>query len=235
MPHRKSVLTCLLLPALLALGAANASAQLIRPEDRQAIMQTWARSLGVKCQYCHSAARGTNDPQPKKDIARQMFIMMMDVNAKIEAATGKHEGDVTKVECVTCHRGIAVPGQLTDILTKTYRDQGTAGVAAQYKDLKKEYFGRQAYDFGEDTLITVAHKLSSNMPKDAITLLKLNLDTWPQSVRSYMEMGYAYSRLLDEESAVEVLEKALAIEPENGVIQGQIQQLKAILKSHGRQ
>lgn len=232
MPSRIFCLAALFAAAFA--GSAPAQ-QLIRPEDRNTIMQGWARSLGVKCQYCHTAARGSNDPQPKKDIARQMFIMMTDINQRIETATGKHGGEMTKVECVTCHRGVAIPGQLPDILTKTYRDQGVNGVVSQYRDLKTEYYGRQAYDFGEDTLLTVAHKLSSNMPRDAIRLLELNLETYPKSVRSYIEIAYSYSRMLDEESAIEALEKAEKIEPENGVVQGQLMQLRAILKSRGRQ
>jgi Tfp pilus assembly protein PilF len=46
-------------------------------------------------------------------------------------------------------------------------------------------------------------------------------------VRSYAQIAYAYTRNLDDESAISTLEKALELEPENGTIKGQLEQLKS--------
>src|SRR5215472_11153832 len=81
-------------------------------------MQIMARGLGVTCEYCHTARRGSGLPEPKKDIARKMMAMTEEINARVTAATG-HEAGGTKVDCITCHRGVAIPGQLSDILEKT--------------------------------------------------------------------------------------------------------------------
>ena len=54
----------------------------------------------------------------------------------------------------------------------------------------------------------------------------MNVEFYPQSARSYITMAQAYTRKLDDASAIESLEKALEIEPENGVVKGQLAQLQ---------
>jgi tetratricopeptide (TPR) repeat protein len=199
----------------------------LQGQDVAANMREIAQSLGVTCNYCHSAERGSGQPEPKKDIARAMMAMTRDLNTKVQEATGKPPAEATRVTCVTCHRGVAIPGQLTDILNKTYRARGVAEAVAQYRDLRKRYFGRQSYDFGEETLISVAQLISNKSPDDAIALLQVNLEFNPQSVRTLTALAYAYTRKLDDTSAIANLEKAHEIEPENGIVNGQLEQLKS--------
>src|SRR5689334_3439747 len=85
-------------------------------------MQAIAQALGVTCEYCHTASAGSGQPEPKKDIARAMIAMTRDLNEKIQAATGKPAGEAARVTCMTCHRGVAIPGQLTDVLLKTWKE-----------------------------------------------------------------------------------------------------------------
>src|SRR5579864_9208259 len=132
---------------VLAMLASAASAQ--SRADVVASMQSIAQALGVECEYCHAAAPGSGLPEPKKDIARAMIAMTRDLNARVQAATGKPASEATAVQCVTCHRGVAIPAQLSDILWRTMREKGAAATAEQYKDLRKRYYGRQSYDFGE--------------------------------------------------------------------------------------
>ena len=186
-------------------------------------MQVIVQSLGVSCNYCHSAERGSNQPEPKKDIARQMMAMTREMNTKVQEVTGNTSA---KVECVTCHRGVPIPRQLPDILTDTLREKGSAAAIAQYRDLRERFFGRQAYDFSEDTLVGLAQRISATRADDAIALLKLNLEYNPKSARSYSAIAYAYTRKYDDESAISNYQKALEIEPNNGVIQGQLQSLQ---------
>ena len=93
--------------------------------------------------------------------------------------------------------------------------------------MRKRYYGRQAYDFGEDTLLSVAQKAGQLDPEDAIDLLKVNLEFNPGSVRSYSAIAAAYQRTFDDDAAIAALEKALQIEPNNGVVQGQMMQLRS--------
>jgi tetratricopeptide (TPR) repeat protein len=210
-----------------AMLATPASAQGPPSPDLMATMQTISQALGVACEYCHSAPRGTGQPEPKKEIARAMMAMTRDLNARIQAATGKAANQTTAVQCVTCHRGVAIPAQLSDILTRTLREKGAAAAVAQYRELRQQYYGRQSYDFGEKTLLDLAQRIASGRPDDAVALLKLNIEFYPQSVASLSALAYAYTRKLDDASAIAVLEKALALEPENGIVRGQLEQLQS--------
>jgi len=207
--------------------ASVASAQAPPSADLMPTMQAMAQSLGVSCDYCHTAPRGSGQPEPKKEVARAMMAMTRELNAKVQAATGKTATDATAVQCVTCHRGVAIPAQLSDILIRTLRANGAAAAVDQYRDLRKRYYGGQAYDFGESTLLDIAQRLASSRPDDARALLQLNIEFYPRSVKSYSALAYAYTRKLDDASAIANLEKALEIEPENGVVRGQLEQLKS--------
>ena len=211
----------ILLP--LAAAASFAAAQALPPADLGATMQMIAQSLGVSCNYCHSAERGSNQPEPRKDIARQMMAMTREMNARVQQATGNA---AAKVECVTCHRGVPIPRQISDILSGTLRDQGAGAAVAQYRELRERFYGRQAYDFSEDTLVALAQRITTSRPDDAIALLQLNLEFNPGSARTYSAIAFAYTRKYDDETAISFYQKALAIEPNNGVIQGQLQSLQ---------
>ena len=208
-----------------AAGVSMAGAQ-TPPGDLMATMQTFTKALGVSCNYCHTAERGSGQPEPKKEMARAMMAMTRDINAKIAAATGGAP-EATRVDCVTCHRGVAIPQQLAEILTRTLNEKGVAAAAAQYRDLHKQYFGHATYDFSDDTLLGIAQRLVQSRPDDAIALLQVNLEFNPQSARTYAAIAFAYTRKLDDATAMINLEKALAIEPDNGVIRGQLEQLKS--------
>lgn len=189
-------------------------------------MQAIASALGVTCEYCHSA-RGSSQPEPKKEIARQMIAMTRELNARIEAATGKPAGEAVRVDCVTCHRGVPVPRPLADLMWQTAVQQGGEAAAAQYRELRGRYYGRAAYDFGENTLITVSRRLANARPDDAIVLAKLNLEFFPNSAASWEALAFAYTRKVDDESAIAALEKAVELDPANNVARGQLEQLKS--------
>jgi photosynthetic reaction center cytochrome c subunit len=62
-------------------------------------MQAWTKAIGEKCPYCHEGTDYASDANPKKDIARKMAQMVIDVNKNLGG----------KASCVLCHRGAAVP------------------------------------------------------------------------------------------------------------------------------
>lgn len=222
----------LVLP-ILALAAAAQDPETVPPvhQPRQPnivdSMPAIAQALGVGCNYCHVARHGMRVPEPKKDIARAMMAMTRDLNLKIQDATGKPAGDATEVQCVTCHRGVAIPGQLIDILLKTAAENGTAAAIAQYRELRARYYGRQSYDFGEGTLRALARRVGYRDAGEEIAVLQVNLEFNPKSVLSYSQLATAYSRNRDDKDAIQCLQKALEIEPRNSMIQGQLAQLKS--------
>jgi tetratricopeptide (TPR) repeat protein len=200
-------------------------------------MQEIAQGLGVKCEYCHAGRQGSgtaaqvapssNAGIAKIEIAKAMIAMTRDLNAQILLATGKPAAEATRVTCITCHRGVAIPGQLSDIVTKTTLEKGPDAAVAQFRDLHERYYGRQSYDFGEDTLLSAAQQVVRVKPANSIPLLELNLEYYPKSVRSYAQIAFAYTRVLNDEAAIATLEKALELEPDNGMIKGQLEQLKS--------
>jgi len=211
---------------LIFLAGAGSLAAQTRPVDIMPLMQEIVQALGVQCEYCHSAPRGSGQAEPKKDIARQMIAMTRELNTRVQTATGKPAAESVQVQCVTCHRGVPLPRQLSEIVSQTLREKGVAAAAEQYRDLHQRFYGRAAYDFGEDTLVGVAQPLASARADDAIALLKLNLEFYPQSAKTYAAIGYAYTRKYDDATAITYYEKAVALDPTNGVNRGQLEQLK---------
>jgi hypothetical protein len=213
------------------------------------VMQNFTQALGVQCGYCHAPApaatpaRGAqggrggrggpapfdfpSDDKPQKKAAREMLLMVRDINPRISAAVGKPADATTRVACVTCHRGVAIPKQLADILDQTTTERGTPASVAQYKDLRKQYFGAQAYDFTEGSLVTYAGRLTqANKPDDAIAWLQLNLEYYPVSSRTYAALSQAQQRKSDKDAAIKSLEKAVELDPQNAQFKRQLDQLK---------
>lgn len=107
------------------------------------------QGLGVECRHCHAeGADGRNDfaadTVPAKTVARAMMRMTASLNEKLPADLGKPAAEVTRVECVTCHRGVAIPKQLGEILAATAVEKGTTAALTQYRELRKQYYGAQA-------------------------------------------------------------------------------------------
>jgi hypothetical protein len=211
------------------------------------VMQTFAAGLGVQCGYCHAQAaapeggrggRGGRggappafdfpaDDKPQKKAARQMMLMVRDINPKVAAAVGKQADAATRVSCVTCHRGVAIPKQLGDILDQTTMEKGTPAAIAQYRELRKQYFAAQAYDFSESSLVTYAQRATqANKPDDAMAWLQVNLDYFPLSSRTYAGLSQAQQRKNDKDAALKSLEKAVELDPQNAQLKRQLDQLK---------
>jgi tetratricopeptide (TPR) repeat protein len=216
---------------LVALGGATIAAP-AAAQSRNLLneMQGYAAALGVECEYCHTAPRGSTEPQPRKDVARQMIAMTRDLNVRVQLATGKLPADATTVDCATCHRGVAVPRPLGQLITETLRQEGADAAESRYRELHKRYYGRASYDFSDDELVSAARVLATVNPDDAIRLLQLNIEFNPRSAKSYALMGFAYTRKFDDESALAALEKAVELEPDNGEYQGQLTQLRMVLR-----
>jgi hypothetical protein len=77
-------------------------------------MKFFARSLGVRCTYCHVGTDGqplttfdfASDAKGHKDTARGMMRLVKEINGDLPAITGQAD---SKVTCFTCHRGSTTP------------------------------------------------------------------------------------------------------------------------------
>jgi hypothetical protein len=200
-------------------------------------MQAVAAALGVTCDYCHAGrgaeARLTANGKPRLEVGREMIAMTASLNATVQAATGKTAREAAAVTCATCHRGMAIPRPLADILLLTSVRVGADAAVKQYRDLRGQYYARGSYDFGEETLLAVARRLANARPEVAIPLADLNLEFFPKSVNSLVVKAIAQSGH-DDEAAVVTLKKALEIEPENGEIKGRLYQIEEMLARRKR-
>jgi hypothetical protein len=216
--------------------------------DLLEIMQSIAAALGVTCEHCHvpsappaTGRRGggpgqggpaavafdfASDEKPQKQIARTMMVMLRETNARVAEAVGRRAESADPVSCVTCHRGVAVPQQLSDILDRTTREQGTPAAIARFRDLRRRHFGGQAYDFTEGSLLAYAQQtLQANRPDDAIAWLGVTLEYFPLSSRAYVALAQAYQQKNDRDASVRNLEKAIELDPQNAQIRRQLEQL----------
>jgi hypothetical protein len=81
------------------------------------IMRNFAAALGQNCGYCHvwtGPGLPTNDyasdEKPTKEVARVMMKMAGDINNTLRTnIKGKAPDQITRVQCMTCHRGKAIP------------------------------------------------------------------------------------------------------------------------------
>src|SRR5438874_2097500 len=107
-----------------------------------ATMQGFVAALGVQqsggCGYCHAGTAPQfdwpSDANPKKNVARKMILMSREISAKLPEVTGKAAPEIASLRCATCHRGVAVPKLLPDVLAETSTKSGTAAAVQQYRD-----------------------------------------------------------------------------------------------------
>ncbi len=205
----------------------------ISRQELLARMQAFSQALGVRCNYCHvddDPGRENDlasDEKAPKNTARAMMRLTMDLNAKLPEAVKKAPAEATRVQCVTCHRGVAIPKLLADIVTDTGSAKGVPAAIDQFRDLRKRYYGAQAYDFSDNGVIAIAQRqMQAQKPDDALAFLALNTEFSPQSARTYVVMAQAYNAKKDRENAIRNLEKALSLEPNNGLAKRMLEQLK---------
>ena len=230
----KTPVLCVL-AAIVLVSPALGQAPAARPPlpDMQAV----AAALGVTCDYCH-AGRGaeprvTANGKPRLEVGREMIAMTASLNASVQTATGKTAREAAGVTCATCHRGVAIPRPLTDILLLTSVREGADAAVKQYRELRAQHYGRGSYDFGEETLLSVARRLANARPEVAIPLADLNLEFFPKSVNTLVQKAVAQSGH-DDDAAVATLKQALEIEPENGEIKGRLYQIEEMLARRKR-
>jgi hypothetical protein len=197
------------------------------------IMQAIAQSLGVQCNYCHvQEGRGgrndfASDEKPTKKAARGMLVLAREINDKLPAAVGKPADATTKVSCSTCHRGVPIPKQITDVVTDVAATGGATAGLAKFRELRAQFYGGQSYDFSENGLIGIAQRaIAASKPDDALAYLQANAEYYPKSARTYQMMSQAHVAKQDKAAAIKDLEKAVELDPNNGQAKMQLENLK---------
>jgi hypothetical protein len=157
-----------------------------------------------------------------------MIMLVADINSKIPAAAAKSADAATKVDCMTCHRGVAIPKQLGDILTATSAASGMPAAVAKYRELRAKYSGAMAYDFSESGLLALANRLSMAKPDEALQWLELNLEFNPKSARR-ISMAQVANRKGDK-AARSARGSRAGIEPGNAMAKMLLENLRNKLR-----
>ena len=84
---------------------------------------------------------------------------------------------------------------LDEELGEQYRKKGLQAALDDYAELKKKYYGRAAFDFGEGSLNVFAYSLLENNDiPGAIQVLKLNADMFSDSANVWDSLAEGYMK-----------------------------------------
>ena len=190
------------------------------------IMRGFSFALDVRCQHCHVGEGSdltkfdfSSDQKITKRKARVMIEMVQAINrdhiAKLTSLEDDSQGRV-EVACMTCHRTQAKPLMLGDMLAETIEKDGIDAAVAQYRELRKKYYGGFAYDFSQGTLTGLGERLAEG--KDiggALAILQLEIEMSGESASIYFTLGGVQAGAGMHEEAIRSYERGLELAPEN--------------------
>lgn len=196
----------------------------ISPRALVDTMRAFTRALGVRCSYCHLGKEGeplsaydfASDAKPEKEKARVMLRMVTAINRDHLGSLSTRHQPPTTVECATCHRGVALPIPLPQLLLQADARGGVDSLLSTYRTTRARYFGSAAYDFGEVQLSQVADELVARkrLP-DALRVQHLNTEMNPTSSFAHWRAAETQLAAGDSTGAVAMLRKAVLLNPNN--------------------
>jgi hypothetical protein len=71
-------------------------------------------ALGVGCNFCHVVPRWRSEDSTQKEVARQMWLMQLQINGELLAKIPNLRSERPIVNCTTCHRGQVKPALTLD-------------------------------------------------------------------------------------------------------------------------
>ena len=198
------------------------------------VMVGFSRALGVRCSYCHKGEEGkplstydfASDENPNKNRAREMYKMLGDITDHLKKIQPSGDKPVN-MWCHTCHHGRPRPMTLDEELAEQYRTKGLKAALDDYDELKRKFYGRAAYDFGEGSLNAFGYDLLEK--KDtagAVQVFRLNAESFPESANVWDSLAEAYLKSGDAKNAQLNCEKALTLDPSNENAKEMLKKLK---------
>jgi tetratricopeptide (TPR) repeat protein len=188
------------------------------------IMRNFAGDLGVRCGFCHvggdpNTLQGVNfpsDESEKKKTARAMMRMVQGINQEYLVKLGRKPSPT--VTCVTCHRGLSEPQTIDAVLQESISKEGTEAAVARYRKLRAENYGNGRYDFSDLPLNKLGESfLQADKIKEARAVLEMDAEFNPQSAWGTYLLGVAHEADGDKEKARADFQKALELNPKNGM------------------
>lgn len=197
------------------------------------MMRNFAGALGVRCTYCHVGQEGVplaqldfaSDERRHKLVARQMMRMVQDINRRLDTIPERPSARA-EVTCMTCHRGVARPVPLAQLLSETAVAVNADSAARAYRVLRQRYYGRDAYDFGELSINSAALRVArAGRVDDALALLRLNEEFFPTSAGASVTRGNVLLIRNDTTGAEAAFREALRRDPNNGDARGRLRDI----------
>jgi len=182
-------------------------------------MRGFTAALGVRCPYCHVGQEGmpldsfnfSSDDKRTKRTARLMIQMVQRINDSTLAQIPERPQPSVEATCWTCHRGVARPQSLGDLLRVALDAGGLDSAVRAYRGLRQQYYGRSSYDFGEGTLNGLALQLARDKQlQEALGILDLNAEFFPGAASVPFSKGEAYLAMADTASALKAYRQAVA-------------------------
>ena len=196
-----------------------------------AVMQNFNAALGVGCDHCHVQNQGTppdfaSDDKPEKEAARAMMGITREVNASLSTELGRacRRADTHRLHHVPSRRAgtEAARGDLVGNL----RREGLSSRRGAIQRAQDEVLRCPGLRLQRCGMIATAQPLVPARADEAIQFLRLNLDLFPRSARTYVASAGAQTAKQDTAGAIASLEKALEIEPNNAAARRTLDQLR---------
>jgi hypothetical protein len=201
------------------------------------MMRNITFALGVRCHYCHVGEEGlplerfdfAKDEKRTKLVARQMMRMVEEINRRID--TLPHDTDHThqavQVTCATCHRGVSRPAPLFQLIQDAATAAGADSAIRLYRDLRRRYYGRDAYDFGEGSINTAAFRVArAGKTTDALALLTMNEEQFPGSSAVSVFRGNIHLMKGDTAAAAAAFREAIRRDSTNQEARGRLRAIR---------
>jgi hypothetical protein len=196
------------------------------------MMRNFSGDLGVRCQFCHVGQEGqplsqfdfASDDKRTKRVARQMMLMVQEVNRRLDTLPARPAGTTAlRVTCETCHHGLSRPQPLALALVDIGMTSGADSTVRAYQALRNRYYGRAAYDFGETSLNTAAFRLArAGKYEEALALLKTNETYFPTSAPLSISRGNVLLMRADTAGAESSFREAIRRDPNNEEAKGRL-------------
>ncbi len=198
------------------------------------VMTGFTNALGVRCEHCHVGEPGqplssfdfASDANPNKNRARAMLKMLGDIGADLK--TIEPSGDKrVNTWCHTCHRGRPRPMTLGEELGEVFRKAGWRAALEQYQTLKERFYGRGAYDFGENGLNQLGCEiLRAGDAAGAVETFRRNADLFPESANAWDSLGEGYLTAGDLDRAQAACARSVELDPSNANAKSKLEEIR---------
>jgi tetratricopeptide (TPR) repeat protein len=204
----------------------------ISKKDLLPIMRSFAFAMGGNCGFCHAKKPEpetgydfASDDKETKKVARLMMQMVSSINKEQLSKVEEIDHDLTvKVQCVTCHHGLARPQTLLAVMSQSIDKDGIDKTLDLYAGLRNKYQAGGQYDFSETTLNQLTEALLAKQKNpEALAMAQLNFSAnHPDSIWSYNMLAMAHQANGKTADAIADYRKSLELHPEDDFARKQI-------------